>query len=110
MAMSVRERIREVGILKTLGYPNAAILFIVLGEAAVISLLGGIVGLVLAKGLISVVVEGSGGFVLPQAAAMTPLFALLLLGFAAAVGLASALIPAANAARTNILDAIRSTA
>ena len=36
MAMSVRERIREVGILKTLGYTPDAILFMILSEAGVI--------------------------------------------------------------------------
>src|SRR5207302_2216166 len=45
MAMSVRERIREVGILKTLGFSNGAVLGIILGEAAVIALLGGVVGI-----------------------------------------------------------------
>ena len=55
MAMSVRERIREVGILKTLGYTPGTILFLILGEAGVISLLGGFVGLLLAFGLTAVV-------------------------------------------------------
>ena len=40
MAMSVRERVREVGILKTLGYTPGAILVIILGEACVISIAG----------------------------------------------------------------------
>jgi putative ABC transport system permease protein len=44
MAMSVRERIREVGVLKTLGYTNGSVLGIILGEAAVLSLLGGLLG------------------------------------------------------------------
>ena len=44
MAMSVRERIREVGVLKTLGYTNGDMLGIILGEAAVLSLIGGIFG------------------------------------------------------------------
>ena len=38
MAMSVRERIREVGVLKTLGFTQGEILGIVLGEAAFLSL------------------------------------------------------------------------
>src|SRR5436305_1859286 len=45
MAMSVRERVREVGVLKTLGFTNGAVLGIILGEAAVIAVIGGVVGL-----------------------------------------------------------------
>jgi len=53
--MAVRERTREMAILRTLGYTPVEILQLVLGESVLISLLGGVVGLViatvLAKGL-----------------------------------------------------------
>ena len=58
MAMSVRERIKEVGILKTLGYTSGTILFLILGEAGVLALLGGAVGLLFAFGLTDVVRHG----------------------------------------------------
>ena len=45
IAMSVRERVREVGVLKTLGFTRGAILGIILGEAVAISLIGGVLGL-----------------------------------------------------------------
>ena len=45
MAMSVRERRREVGVLKTLGFTPGAVLGIILGEACAISLAGGLLGL-----------------------------------------------------------------
>ena len=41
MAMSVRERVREVGVLKTLGFTPGTILGMILGEACAISLVGG---------------------------------------------------------------------
>src|SRR5260370_28810628 len=41
ISMSVRERVREVGIMKTLGFTPGAILWIILGEATVISIIGG---------------------------------------------------------------------
>ena len=109
MAMSVRERIREVGVLKTLGYTNGSILGIVLGEAAFISLLGGAVGLVLAAGLVSVVKAGAGGMANVRSMAISPTLALFCLSFAVAVGLISSFVPAVGASRTNILDALRNS-
>src|SRR5262245_31074540 len=45
MAQSVRERTSEVGVLKTLGFSNASILTLVLGESLLIAILGGALGL-----------------------------------------------------------------
>ena len=58
MAMSVRERVREVGILKTLGFTPGMVIGLLLGESGVISLLGGGLGLLLANGLIGVLRHG----------------------------------------------------
>src|ERR1700739_685453 len=44
MAMSIRERTREVAVLKTLGFRRGTILSIYIGEAVTISLLGGLLG------------------------------------------------------------------
>jgi putative ABC transport system permease protein len=52
MAMSVRERIKEVGVLKTLGFTNDAILGMIIGEALTIALVGGIIGLTIASVLV----------------------------------------------------------
>lgn len=109
MAMSVRERIREVGVLKTLGYPNLAILGIVLGEAAFLSLMGGAVGLVLANGLVNLVRAGANGFAQISAMSISPLLSVILLAFAMAIGVISSLAPALGASRTNILDALRNS-
>src|SRR5260221_10801371 len=55
VAMAVRERTREMAILRTLGYTPGEILQLVLGESVVISLVGGLAGVglgyLLAKGL-----------------------------------------------------------
>jgi putative ABC transport system permease protein len=109
MAMSVRERIREVGVLKTLGYTNGTILGIVLGEAAVLSLIGGIIGCGLAQ-LLTGVVRQLPGFVaeFKTLTIMPPVAALLLL-IAVVIGLVSAFVPALTASRTSILDALRNT-
>lgn len=109
MAMSVRERIREVGILKTLGYTNGDILSIVLGEAAVLSLMGGIVGCILAQ-LLTGVIRQMPGFVgeFKTLTILPPVAAVLLLT-SVIIGLTSSFIPAWHASRTNILDSLRFT-
>jgi putative ABC transport system permease protein len=109
MAMSVRERIREVGILKTLGYTSGSILGIVLGEAAVLSLIGGILGCGLAQLLTGVVRQMPGFIAEFKTLTILPPVALLLLCVAVLIGLISSLIPAWNASRTSILDALRYT-
>lgn len=109
MAMSVRERVREVGILKTLGFTPAAILGIILGEAVCIALIGGAVGAGLAALLCGVV--RSGPAFLTQLKALTisgPVFGLCLLT-AALIGLVSAAVPAWRASRTPILESLRFT-
>jgi putative ABC transport system permease protein len=108
MAMSVRERIKEVGILKTLGFNNDAILGIIVGEAICIALIGGLIGLVFASGLTVGVGKGAGNF-MPQLRnlTVTPFTALVSMALAFVVGLVSSFIPAWNAAKTNILDSLR---
>jgi putative ABC transport system permease protein len=109
MAMSVRERIREVGILKTLGYTPGTILFLILGEAGVLSLLGGIVGLLLAVGLTNVVRHGPSFIQAMKTLTITPDVGGALLVLAVIIGMASSFIPAYNASRTPILDSLRNS-
>jgi putative ABC transport system permease protein len=108
MAMSVRERIKEVGVLKTLGFTSDTILGIIVGEAVTIAVLGGVVGLLLAA-VVTGVVSKAAEIYMPQLhdLSITPLTALIALGVAIFIGLVSSFIPAWNAARTNILDSLR---
>lgn len=104
MAMAVRERIPELGVLKTLGFGDRTVLFLVLSESLVISLVGGILGVVLAK-LFTMGGDPTGG--------MLPMFYLspgdMFWGIAIAVfvGLAAGLIPALTAMNLRIVDALR---
>lgn len=108
MAMSVRERIKEVGILKTLGFTNNAILGIIIGEAATIAVIGGVVGLLLASFLTVVVGKAGEAFSTQlHGLSITPYVALICLGVALFIGVVSSFVPAFNAARTNILDSLR---
>jgi len=109
MAMSVRERIREVGILKTLGYTPGTILFLILGEAGVLSLLGGVVGLLLALGLTDVVRHGPSFIQAMKTLSITPDVGGALLLVAVLIGIVSSFIPAFNASRTPILESLRNS-
>ncbi len=109
MAMSVRERVREVGVLRTLGFGQPAIVGLIVGESALISLAGGLLGVLVAEGLCWVIRQGP--VIVQQTKTLTieaPVFAALM-GVSLAVGIASAIVPAAAAARTNIIDALRFT-
>ncbi|MBV9157941.1 MAG: ABC transporter permease [Acidobacteriaceae bacterium] len=108
MAMSVRERIKEVGVLKTLGFNNDTILGIIIGEAITISLIGGIIGLLFASGLTLLVGKAGQAFVAQlHGLSLTPITCVISLGVAILIGLISSFFPAWNAARTNILDSLR---
>lgn len=110
IAMSVRERIKEVGVLKTLGFTNDAILGMIVGEAISIALIGGLIGLTLAAGLTFVVGRAAAAF-MPALhnLSVTPSTAAIALSVAVLIGVVSSFIPAWNAARTNILDSLRYT-
>jgi putative ABC transport system permease protein len=103
----VRERIREVGILKTLGFTNGEILAIILGEALTISFIGGTIGTTLAFALCGVVRNAPTNFQQLETLRLTPDVAVLCIAVAMVIGLCSAIVPAANASRTPILESLR---
>jgi putative ABC transport system permease protein len=109
IAMSVRERVREVGVLKTLGYTSKTILGIILGEAVTISLIGAVLGLGLAN-LLAIGIRENVPAMSAQLATLeiVPSVAVLCLALAAAIGLVSAFVPAYNASRISIVEALKS--
>jgi len=109
MAMSVRERVREVGVLKTLGFRRETILGLLLGESAMISVIGGALGLMLAMGLCAVIRQGPAMLQFTRTLTLQPPVLLTLLLLSVVIGIASAAVPAWNASRTDILDALRFT-
>jgi putative ABC transport system permease protein len=104
MAQSVRERTSEVGVLKTLGFSNVAILVLVLSESVAIAVIGGGLGL-LVSWLFVQQGDPTGGmlpiFVLPARDVVTGVALILLLGIVAG------LMPAVNAMQLRITDALR---
>ncbi len=109
MAMSVRERFREVGVLKTLGFTQFGVLGIILGEASFISLLGGALGLVLASWLCLVVRHAPSFVAEIKTLSIQPGLAGVCLLAAAALGLIASVVPALSAARAPIVESLRVT-
>ena len=109
MAMAVRERVREVGVLKTLGFSNGAVLWLLVGEAIFISLIGGLLGLLLASGLIAVMRTLPSTFANFSTLSVNLPVAAVCLGVAAMIGIISSLIPAWGASRRPIVEALRYT-
>ncbi len=104
MAMSIRERTREVAVLKTLGFTRNTILGLFVGEAVSLALVGGVVGTAIAYILVAGISK-SGGFMTGlEVTAPTVVTALLV---AALVGLLSAFIPSYHASQVNIVDGLR---
>jgi putative ABC transport system permease protein len=109
MAMSVRERVREVGVLKTLGFAPGAILGMILGEAFSISMAGGLIGYLISTALMQAISKSPMGGFLPTMPAIEIPVAAACIATAGMVGLMSALVPALGASRLSIVEALRST-
>lgn len=109
MAMSARERIREVGILKTLGFSRETILGLIVGESTLISLAGGALGLAIAAVLCAGIRQTPNMPPQIKALGIDPPVLAVLLGIAVVIGVISSIVPAWSASRTNILDALRVT-
>ncbi len=104
MAMSIRERTREVAVLKTLGFTRQTVLSLFVGEAVVLALIGGIAGSLVAL-LLGLGAAKAGGF----AGALKVSFGTMLVAWAAAavMGFFSALVPAYHASRLGIVEGLR---
>jgi putative ABC transport system permease protein len=111
MAMAVRERVREVGVLKTLGFTNGIVLWLMVGEAIAIGLIGGLVGLGLTKGLILLLSGRPAGMTFLDFSTVTikPTVIIICLLVAGMVGLVSSIIPALGASRRSIVEALKVT-
>lgn len=103
MAQAVRERIPELAILKTLGFSDRAVLGLVVAEALLLILLGGLLGLALAAaaiGAIKSVLAGIGVQGLSLSVVLTGVAVMVVLGLC--VGLP----PALRAMRLRVVDAL----
>jgi len=107
MAMSIRERTREVAVLKTLGFTRQTILGLYIGEAITVTLIGGVLGCLLAMGMVAAMAHAPGmGFFFLGMTVTFPTF-LVAVFVAAMVGFLSAIIPAYHAAKVDIVEGLR---
>ena len=110
MAMTARERVTEIAVLRTLGYPKGTILALMLGESVLLALVGGTLGALLFVGLFpgfrqSLLYSPMGGF----AAGMRLFPEIVGLAFAISVlvGILAGLVPAVRSAQRSITDGLR---
>jgi putative ABC transport system permease protein len=106
MAMSIRERIREVAVLKVLGFTRRKILAFFVGEAVVIALAGGVLGIMAANGLVYMVSHSPAGQMTGPLSVTGPTLGVALL-VATVVGFFSAVLPAYRASQLNIAEGLR---
>jgi putative ABC transport system permease protein len=106
MTMSVAERTREIGIRKAIGATDGAVLRQFVGEAAVIGIIGGLIGLALGALVVQAWLASTTD---PQAQIflLTPRLVVGSVVFAFVLGVLSGLYPAWHAARLNPVRALR---
>ncbi len=105
MGQSIRERLNEIGVMKTLGYSNASVTGLVLGEAVLVTALGGAIGLLLAWLFSSLIGSAVAQFfpVLGMPPSTFAIGAVLIV----VLGVAAAALPCTQAAQLRIVDALR---
>jgi putative ABC transport system permease protein len=105
MAMSIRERTREVAVLKTLGFTRQSVLGLFVSEAVALAVAGGVIGVALAYFLIySVSHSPYMSFYNLKVTVGMWAAALFVSGL---VGLVSSLVPSYHASQVNIVDGLR---
>ena len=102
MLVSVTERTREIGIRLSVGARTSDILIQFLTEAVVLSMLGGVIGVLFSFAIAYILNHYTS-----QAAYIRPEIVLLAFGFAGAIGIFFGFYPSRKAANLNPIDALR---
>lgn len=102
MALAVKERTKELGVMKTLGFSSGRVLAMVLGESLLLAILGAALGAGAAAGLLALIGASGNGpplYFAPSVLWQSGLIAI-------ALGLVTGLLPALSAYRMRIIDAL----
>jgi putative ABC transport system permease protein len=103
MTIAVNERSSEIGLIRALGARQSQVLGLFLGEATVLSAIGGLAGLVMGLGVASLL-----RLVLPELPVHTPwTYVVLAEVLAVVLGIISGILPARRAARLDPVEALR---
>jgi putative ABC transport system permease protein len=103
MTIAVRERTQEIGLLRAIGARRSAIARLFVGEAMLLSAIGGMGGLALGLALVLLA-----QWTLPaMPATISPVYVALSFAIALTIGLLAGVLPARNAALLEPLDALR---
>lgn len=104
MSQSVRERIAELAVLKTLGFSDRTVLAIVLSESVLIMLLGGMLGLITGWLLVQGASAAIGGFL--PGIYLSPTAIAVGVAIMVGAGIVAGIFPAIKAMRLSITDAL----
>jgi putative ABC transport system permease protein len=108
----VRERRKEIGVLKTLGFRSGQVMGLIVAESLLIAAIGGALGIAGSRGIMWLLTHAPGikdalaGVGLSEVS-LQPLVAALGFAVAAFLGLAAGLLPALSAYRARITDMLR---
>jgi putative ABC transport system permease protein len=105
MISSVKERTREIGVFRAIGYRKTHVIQIVLTEAAILSLIGGIIGYLV--GMSAATGFGSLVAQMDVKVVMQPLIAVYAIGGSVLLGLLATAYPAWQATKLDPVEALR---
>lgn len=105
MAQALRERIPELAVLKTVGFSDGLVSLLVLGEAVLLCVIGGVFGILLAFAMQDVLGSTLGGFIGDFEYSATLIISAIVL--AIVIGIVIGAMPALTARRLTIVDALR---
>jgi putative ABC transport system permease protein len=106
MVTAINERTGEIAVMKTLGFPAPRIFRMVLSESVMLSLVGGLLGLGLAWGMVSLIAAAPGVSAFLPGLSMPQNVFIAGVGLAVLLGLLTGIIPAINAQRVKIVTAL----
>ncbi|WP_397422459.1 ABC transporter permease [Phenylobacterium sp.] len=105
LVSAMRERTKEIGVMKTLGFSSPRVLRMVLGEALLLSTMGAVLGLVVSAFILAGLSKSPAASTFGDLS-MAPVVAVSGLLLAITLGLVTGAIPAASALRMSIVDAL----